>query len=118
MPRLSVPQLTVMDPEMSPSAFTTSGTSTMIPTNTPSSSSEAIVLKASPFWKAHGALRLFRETANQSAFLVRIPPLQRQPPMATVSPSAFASSLKTSPRSLSVPVQLTTLPDASSSRTN
>ena len=96
---MSVPQDRVINP-VEADRISSIGSSTMTDTRMPSNSREAIVRKASPRANAHAAFRRFREHANHLASRVGRPSWHRQPPIATVSPSAFASSLKTSPRFL------------------
>ena len=56
-----------------------------------------MVRKGSPLANAHGAVALVKATENQGASLHLHPFCDFQPPITTVSPSAFASILKTSP---------------------
>ena len=96
LPWLSVPHERLITADDSP--FTADiATSTMSPTKEPSNSRLAMVLNGSPLAKAHGAVALVSSSENHGASLVFRPPCESQPPMATFSPSALASILKTSP---------------------
>ena len=92
-PRLSVPQPSVTYPVASRSLLHSSvGSSTITPTRAASSSSDAMVRKGSPRWNAHGADRLVNSRANHGASPALRPSSVSYPPMATLSPSAFASA--------------------------
>ena len=101
LPLLSVPHERAITAEDSPLAGA-GGTSTIKPTNDPSSSRLAMVRKGSPRANANGAVARVSSSENQGAALVFLPSWESQPPITTLSPSAFASIRKTSP-SCSIP---------------